>query len=60
MWRGYYWSRLPGLNRKAHVALDWLLIALFGADPVQLKVEDVRSAMGSSGRRRPPPRTEDD
>ena len=54
MWRGYYWSRLPGLNRKAHVALDWLLIALFGADPVQLKVEDVHSAMGSSGRRRPP------
>jgi NADH dehydrogenase len=53
MWRGYYWSRLPGLNRKVHVALDWLLIALFGADPVQLKVEDVRSAMGSSGRRRP-------
>lgn len=54
MWRGYYWSRLPGLNRKVHVALDWLLIALFGADPVQLKVEDTRSAMGSSGRRRPP------
>jgi len=54
MWRGYYWSRLPGFNRKVHVALDWLLIALFGADPVQLKVEDVRSAMGSSGRRRPP------
>ena len=59
MWRGYYWIRLPGLVRKVHVALDWLLIALFGADPVQLKVEDVRSAMGSSGRRRPP-RTEED
>jgi NADH dehydrogenase len=59
MWRGYYWSRLPGINRKVHVALDWLLIALFGADPVQLKVEDVRSAMGSSGRRRPPLSDED-
>ena len=59
MWRGYYWSRLPGLNCKVHVALDWLLIALFGADPVQLKVEDVRSAMGSSGRRRPPLSDED-
>jgi NADH dehydrogenase len=59
MWRGYYWSRLPGLNRKVHVALDWLLIAIFGADPVQLKVEDVRSAMGSSGRRRPPLTGED-
>jgi len=54
MWRGYYWSRVPGLNRKVHIALDWLLTAAFGADPVQLKVEDVRSAMGSSGRRRPP------
>ena len=59
MWRGYYWSRLPGINRKVHVALDWALIALFGADPVQLKVEDVRSAMGSSGRRRPPLPDED-
>jgi len=59
MWRGYYWSRLPGFNRKVHVALDWMLIALFGADPVQLKVEDVRSAMSSSGRRRPPRTGED-
>ena len=59
MWRGYYWSRLPGFNRKVHVALDWLLIALFGADPVQLKVEDIHSAMGSSGRRRPPLTEED-
>jgi NADH:ubiquinone reductase (H+-translocating) len=54
MWRGYYWSRTPGINRKVRVALDWLLTAIFGTDPVQLKVEDERSAMGSSGRRRPP------
>ena len=54
MWRGYYWSRTPGLNRKVRVALDWLLGAIFGTDPVQLKVEDVHSAMGSSGVRRPP------
>jgi hypothetical protein len=40
------------------VAIDWVLTALFGADPVQLKVEDVRSALGSSGRRRPPLRDE--
>jgi len=59
MWRGYYWSRLPGINRKVHVGLDWLLTALFGADPVQLKVEDRHSAMGSSGRRRPPLPDED-
>jgi NADH:ubiquinone reductase (H+-translocating) len=54
LWRGYYWSRLPGFNRKVRVSLDWFLTALFGADPVQLKVEDAHSAMGSSGRRRPP------
>jgi NADH dehydrogenase len=54
MWRGYYWSRTPGFNRKVRVAIDWLLTAIFGTDPVQLKVEDVHSAMGSSGRRRPP------
>jgi NADH dehydrogenase len=54
MWRGYYWSRTPGFSNKVRVALDWLLTAIFGTDPVQLKVEDIHSAMGSSGRRRPP------
>jgi NADH:ubiquinone reductase (H+-translocating) len=54
MWRGYYWSRTPGINRKVRVGLDWLLTAIFGTDPVQLKVEDVHSALGSSGTRRPP------
>ncbi len=58
MWRGYYWSRVPGFNRKVRVAIDWALTALFGADPVQLKVEDAHSALGSSGRRRP--RADDD
>ncbi|MEP6469202.1 MAG: NAD(P)/FAD-dependent oxidoreductase [Chloroflexota bacterium] len=56
MWRGYYWSRTPGFNRKVRVAIDWMLTAIFGTDPVQLKVEDAHSAMGSSGRRRPPAR----
>jgi NADH dehydrogenase len=56
MWRGYYWSRTPGVNRKVRVGLDWLLTAIFGADPVQLKVEDRTSPMGSSGTRRPPER----
>jgi NADH dehydrogenase len=54
MWRGYYWSRTPGFSTKIRVAIDWALTALFGTDPVQLKVEDEHSAMGSSGRRRPP------
>jgi NADH dehydrogenase len=56
MWRGYYWSRTPGVNRKVRVAIDWLLTAIFGTDPVQLKVEDRASPMGSSGVRRPPDR----
>jgi NADH dehydrogenase len=58
MWRGYYWSRTPGINRKVRVAIDWLLTAIFGTDPVQLKVEDRTSPMGSSGSRRPPEREE--
>jgi NADH dehydrogenase len=58
MWRGYYWLRLPGFNRKVRVGVDWLLTVIFGADPVQLKVEDARSALGSSGVRRPPVREE--
>jgi len=59
MWRGYYWSRTPGFNRKVHVGLEWLLTSIFGTDPVQLKVEDEHSAMGSSGHRRPPVHDED-
>jgi NADH dehydrogenase len=54
MWRGYYWSRTPGFSTKIRVAIDWALTALFGTAPVQLTVEDVHSAMGSSGSRRPP------
>jgi NADH dehydrogenase len=54
IWRGYYWSRTPGFSTKIRVAIDWALTALFGSDPVQLQVEDRHSAMGSSGRRRPP------
>jgi NADH:quinone reductase (non-electrogenic) len=60
MWRGYYWSRVPGLNRKVRVAIDWLLTAIFGSDAVQLKVEDATSALGSTGRRRPPVRDDRD
>ncbi len=54
MWRGYYWSRVPGFNRKVRVGLDWVLTSAFGADPVQLKVEDPMSALGSTGRRHAP------
>ena len=56
MWRGYYWSRVPGIGGKARVALDWFLNFLFGSDPVQLKVDyPGTGGMGPSGTRRPPP-----
>lgn len=58
MWRGYYWLRVPGFNRKVRVGIDWALSGLFGADPVQLKVEDASSPLGSTGRRRPMPKDE--
>jgi NADH dehydrogenase len=57
MWRGYYWSRVPGIGGKARVAFDWFLNVLFGSDPVQLKVDaDAATGMGPSGKRRPVPR----
>jgi NADH dehydrogenase len=60
MWRGYYWSRVPGLAGKARVAFEWLLNAIFGSDPVQLKVDYGEAAgMGPSGIRRPVRRTTD-
>jgi len=60
MWRGYYWSRVPGIGGKARVGLEWFLNALFGSDPVQLKVDyPGAGGMGPSGTRRPPPRSVD-
>jgi NADH dehydrogenase len=60
MWRGYYWSRVPGIGGKARVALDWFLNALFGSDPVQLKVDYGEvGGMGPSGKRRTAPRPTD-
>lgn len=60
MWRGYYWSRVPGIGGKARVALDWFLNAVFGSDPVQLKVDYPGSrGMGPSGTRRRAPRSVD-
>lgn len=60
MWRGYYWSRVPGIGGKVRVGFEWLLNALFGSDPVQLKVDyPGDGGMGPSGRRRAPPRKTD-
>ena len=39
LWRTIYLSKLPGLDRKVRVALDWTLDLLFGKDIVQLPSE---------------------
>ena len=38
MWRAIYLSKMPGLNRKFRIALDWLVAILFAPDLVQIKV----------------------
>lgn len=36
LWRGIYLSKLPGLQKKIRVALDWTLDLMFSKDLVQL------------------------
>jgi NADH dehydrogenase len=36
MWRSIYLSKLPRLEKKVRVALDWTLDLLFGKDLVRL------------------------
>jgi NADH dehydrogenase len=40
LWRTYYLSRIPGLYRKARVALDWLLALIFPRDIAQTRVDN--------------------
>ncbi|MCB1084522.1 MAG: FAD-dependent oxidoreductase [Chlamydiia bacterium] len=37
MWRGIYWAKLPGFDRKLKVALTWILDTLIPIEPVQIK-----------------------
>jgi NADH dehydrogenase len=43
LWRTYYLSRLPGLDRKVRVALDWLLGLIFPRDIAELRVYTQRA-----------------
>lgn len=43
LWRTYYLSRLPGLDRKVRVALDWTLGLLFPRDIAELRVYSERA-----------------
>jgi NADH dehydrogenase len=38
LWRSYYLSRLPGLDRKIRVAFDWTLELVFPRDISELRV----------------------
>jgi NADH dehydrogenase len=35
LWRGIYWSKLPRMEKKVRVAIDWALAVLFTKDFVQ-------------------------
>jgi hypothetical protein len=35
LWRGIYWSKLPRMEKKVRVAIDWLLDVLFTKDFAQ-------------------------
>jgi len=39
LWRTIYLLKMPGLDRKVRVALDWLTALVFPGDLVQLKVQ---------------------
>ena len=43
LWRSYYLSRLPGLDRKLRVAFDWTLELLFPRDISELRVYSRRA-----------------
>ena len=43
LWRSYYLSRLPGLDRKIRVAFDWTMGLFFPRDIAELRVYSERS-----------------
>lgn len=44
MWRGIYWSKLPGASRKARVAISWVSDMVLPPHPVQLNLGGGRGA----------------
>jgi NADH dehydrogenase len=48
MWRTVYWSKLPGLEKKVRVAMDWLVELLFPRDIV-LTMEPFESGWPTAG-----------
>lgn len=48
VWRSYYLLRLPGLDRKVRVALDWTLGLIFPRDIAELRVYSERARGATS------------
>ena len=48
LWRTYYLSRLPGLDRKVRVALDWALGLIFPRDIAELRVYSQRAQLNAA------------
>ena len=46
MWRSIYLMKMPGLNRKFRIGLDWLIAFLFSPDLVQIRVPRDSSVTG--------------
>jgi NADH dehydrogenase len=44
MWRGIYWSKLPGAARKIRVGISWVSDLVLPANPVQLNLGGGRGA----------------
>ena len=44
MWRGVYWSKLPGASRKTRVAISWVSDIVLPPHPVQLNLGGGRGA----------------
>jgi NADH dehydrogenase len=44
MWRGIYWSKLPGASRKTRVAISWVSDLVLPPHPVQLNLGGGRGA----------------
>jgi NADH dehydrogenase len=41
LWRAIYLFKMPGMNTKVHILIDWLLDLLFPPDLVQLRVSGI-------------------
>ena len=59
LWRSYYLSRLPGLDRKLRVAFDWTLELLFPRDISELRVYTRRAQSSAAADAGLVPRDED-